>query len=226
MAQAAKAEAAFPPGFFRRVDESSDGDFYRAPRLVTHLDDATLAALTAVYRELVPAGARILDLMSSWVSHLPAEVEYAQVCGLGMNEEELERNPRLQTPVVKDLNLDPALPFPDRSFDAVLNAVSVQYLTRPVEVFAEVRRVLRPEGLHVVSYSHRMFPTKAIAGWQALEMDARARLVAAYFALSRGWTRPTHLDRSPPGADPLHVVFAARAEIPEGENSPGLRRAG
>ncbi|HME68927.1 MAG TPA: class I SAM-dependent methyltransferase [Myxococcota bacterium] len=216
MADAVKPEAEFPPGFFRRIDESSDQDFYREPRLVTHLDDATLEALTAAYRELVPAGARVLDLMSSWVSHLPPEVEYAQVCGLGMNEEELERNSRLHAYVVHDLNTNPTLPFPDGSFDAVLNSVSVQYLTQPVEVFAEVRRVLRPEGLHVVAYSHRLFPTKAIAGWQALHMDERARLVAAYFALSRGWTRPGQLDRSPPGADPLHLVFAARAAGPAG----------
>jgi SAM-dependent methyltransferase len=226
MADAVKPEAEFPPGFFRRIDESNDRDFYREPRLVTHLDDATLDALTAAYRELVPAGARVLDLMSSWVSHLPPEVDYATVCGLGMNEEELERNPRLQTYVVHDLNTDPTLPHPDGSFDAVLNSVSVQYLTRPVEVFAEVRRVLRPEGLHVVAYSHRLFPTKAIAGWQALHMDERARLVAAYFALSRGWTRPTHLDRSPPDADPLHLVFAARAAAPGGDEAPAGRRAG
>ena len=226
MADAVKPEAEFPPGFFRRIDESSDRDFYREPRLVTHLDDATLTALTAAYRELVPVGARVLDLMSSWVSHLPPEVEYAQVCGLGMNEEELERNPRLHAYVVHDLNRDPTLPHPDGSFDVVLNSVSVQYLTRPVEVFAEVRRVLRPEGLHLVAYSHRLFPTKAIAGWQALHMDERARLVAAYFALSRGWTRPAHLDRSPPGADPLHLVFAARAADPGGGKAPTGRRAG
>jgi len=226
MADAVKPEAEFPPGFFRRIDESSDGDFYGEPRFVTHLDDATLKALTAAYRELIPAGARVLDLMSSWVSHLPSDVEYAHVCGLGMNEEELERNPRLQAHVVRDLNSDPTLPYPDGSFDAVLNSVSVQYLTRPVEVFTEVRRVLRPDGIHVIAYSHRLFPTKAIAGWQALHMDERARLLAAYFALSRGWTRPAHLDRSPPGADPLHLVFAARTEDPAGERIPATPGAG
>ena len=223
---AVKPEAEFPPGFFRRIDESSDRDFYCEPRLVNHLDEATLTALTAAYRELVPAGTRVLDLMSSWVSHLPPEVEYASVCGLGMNPQELEHNPQLTAHVVHDLNRDPRLPYPDRSFDAVLNSLSVQYLTRPLEVFAEVRRVLRPGGLSVVAYSHRLFPTKAIAGWQALEMDERWRLVAAYFALSRGWTRVTHLDRSPPGADPLHLVFATRAADPAGEPGPAARRAG
>jgi len=205
---------AFPPGFFRRADESADPQFYREPRLVTHLDDATIAALTEAYRELVPAGARVLDLMSSWVSHLPEEVEYAHVCGLGMNAEELERNPRLHARVVHDLNADPTLPFADGVFDVVLNAVSVQYLTRPVEVFAEVQRVLAPGGVHVVAYSHRLFATKAIAGWQALRMEERSRLLAAYFALARGFGRPAQLDRSPPGADPLHLVVAAHAAEP------------
>jgi len=221
---AAQPEAEFPTGFFRRVDESSDHDFYREPRFVTHLDQATIEALTAAYRELVPAGGRVLDLMSSWVSHLPPEVEYAHVCGLGMNAPELERNPRLKEYVVHDLNSDPTLPYPDGAFDAVLNSLSVQYLTRPVAVFAAVRRVLRPGGRYVVAYSHRLFPTKAVAGWQALEMNERARLLTAYFALSRGWTRPRHLERSPLGADPLHLVFAERA--PDPGSAPLGRTAG
>jgi len=214
MADAVNPEAEFPTGFFRRIDESSDHDFYREPRFVTHLDPATIEALTTAYRELVPAGGRVLDLMSSWVSHLPPDVEYAHVCGLGMSAAELERNPRLKEHVVHDLNSDPTLPFPDGAFDAVLNSLSVQYLTRPIAVFAEVRRVLRPGGRYLVAYSHRLFPSKAVAGWQALEMDERARLVTAYFALSRGWTRPTFLERSPAGADPLHLVFAERAGDP------------
>ena len=135
-----------PPDLFRRLDESPDGEFYGIPRFVTHIDDATIAALTALYRERIPAGARVLDLMSSWVSHLPPDVEYACVAGLGMNAEELSRNARLTERVVQDLNVTPELPWPDGTFDAVVNAVSVQYLVRPVEVFAEVRRVLRPGG--------------------------------------------------------------------------------
>src|SRR4029453_17659884 len=165
------------PDLFRRLDESPDADFYAIPRLVTHIDDATIAALTALYRERIPAGARALALMSSWGSHLPADVAYACVAGLGMNAEELARNPRLTERVVRDLNVTPALPWDGGVFDAVVNAVSIQDLTRPVEVFAEVRRVLRPGGLHVVATSHRMFPTKAIAAWHALEPADRLRLV-------------------------------------------------
>ena len=144
------------PDLFRRLDESPDTDFYALPRLVTHIDDATIAALTALYRERIPAGARVLDLMSSWVSHLPADVAYASVAGLGMNAEELAHNPRLDERVVHDLNVSPTLPWDDGLFDAVVNAVSIQYLVRPVEVFAEIRRVLRPGGLSIVATSHRM----------------------------------------------------------------------
>lgn len=201
----------FPPDFFRRMDESPDDDFYREPRFVTHIDDATIAALTQVYRELIPADSCVLDLMSSWVSHLPPEVRYARVTGLGMNRQELERNPRLTAFVVCDLNAAPELPFPDKSFDAVVNAVSIQYLTRPIDVFTSVCRVLRPGGIHIFATSHRLFPTKAVAVWQATEPEERMRLIGAYFQLARGWDEPRFLDRSPANADPLWVVYATRS---------------
>jgi len=200
-----------PPDLFRRLDESSDAEFYAVPRLVTHIDDATIAALTALYRERIPANGAVLDLMSSWVSHLPDDVSYGRVAGLGMNAEELARNPRLTERIVQDLNLTPRLPWDDGTFDVVGNAVSVQYLIRPVEVFAEARRVLRPGGLHVVATSHRMFPTKAIAAWHALEPADRLRLVCRYVELAGGYDPPRVLDRSPPDADPLWVVLASRS---------------
>jgi len=204
-------EGALSPDLFRRLDESRDSEFYALPRFVTHIDDATIAALTAFYRERLPPRARVLDLMSSWVSHLPADVEYACVAGLGMNAEELDRNPRLTERVVQDLNVTPALPWADASFDFVLNAVSIQYLTRPVEVFAEVRRVLRPGGAHIVATSHRMFPTKAIAAWHVLEPADRLRLICGYLELAGGYDVPCVLDRSPPDADPLWIVLASAA---------------
>ncbi len=158
----------------------------------------------------MPAGARVLDLMSSWVSHLPPEVRYARVAGLGMNAPELAANPRLDERRVHDLNADPALPWPDASFEAVLCAVSVQYLVRPVEVFAEVARVLEPGGSFVIATSHRIFPTKAIAGWQALGPGERTRLLAHYLALAGGFEDAHFLERSPPAADPLWIVHARR----------------
>ena len=206
----------FPPHFFQRADERADEGFFREPRFVTHIDDATIEALTQVYREVIAPGARLLDLMSSWISHLPEGVEYERVAGLGMNHEELAANPRLHDFVVHDLNRHPELPYGDASFDAVVNAVSVQYLTRPLEVFASVRRVLRPGGVHAVAISHRMFPQKAIAAWQSLSPTDRVTLVGAYFSLTPGWEQPRVLDRSPPGADPLWVICSRRADPERG----------
>lgn len=200
--------ASFPAGFFARQDESEDSRFYLQPRFVVHIDDATIAALTDAYRELLPAGGAVLDLMSSWVSHLPDEMDFARVAGVGLNEAELARNPRLDDHVVHDLNRDPELPFDDASFDVVVNAVSVQYLTRPVEVFRACARVLRPGGWHVVAMSHRCFPTKAIRAWHVLPAQDRLGVVASYFRLAGGYSEPSVSDRSPPGADPLWIVMA------------------
>jgi SAM-dependent methyltransferase len=202
----------FPSEFFLRADQSPDEAFYREPRFVTHIDDATIEALTELYRELIAPGVAVLDMMSSWVSHLPAGVEYSRVAGLGMNRQELEGNPRLTDFSLHDLNANPELPYGDSEFDVVLNAVSVQYLTRPVEVFASVRRVLKPGGVYVVAISHRMFPTKAVRVWQALANEDRIRLVGSYFTLAGGWEEPQVVDRSPPSADPLWVIFARRAD--------------
>ena len=197
-----------PPGFFARQDESDDAQFYGMPRLVVHIDAATIESLTQAYRELLPQEGAILDLMSSWVSHLPEEMPFGRVAGLGMNRVELESNPRLTDHVVHDLNSEPELPFEDASFDAVVNAVSIQYLTRPVEVFRSVARVLRPGGIHMLALSHRCFPTKAIRAWYALGPAERLQLVRTYFDLSDSYEEATVEDRSPSGADPLWVVMA------------------
>ncbi len=205
------SDASFPPDFFARLDETSDDLFYGEPRLVTHIDDATIAALTEAYRELLPAGGAVLDLMSSWVSHLPADRSYQRVAGLGMNEAELRANPRLDEFVVHDLNRAPELPWPDESFDAVVNAVSIQYLVRPVEVFASMRRVLRPGGIAIVATSHRLFPSKAIQAWRVLAPNDRLRAIARYFELAGGYRPAVLLDRSPDRADPLWLVYAGCA---------------
>src|SRR5215203_3029901 len=93
-----------PEDVFRRTDEAPDEEFYRTPRLVTHIDEPAIAAVTQLYRKLFPAGGELLDLMSSWISYLPPEVEYGRVIGLGMNEVELRRNERLDSYVVHNLN--------------------------------------------------------------------------------------------------------------------------
>ncbi|MCH2520466.1 MAG: class I SAM-dependent methyltransferase [Dehalococcoidia bacterium] len=149
--------------------------------------------------------------MTSWISHLPPELEFAEVHGLGMNHQELQENQALTAGVQHDLNEDPKLPYADNYFDSVLCAVSVQYLTRPVEVFREVGRILKPDGRFFVSFSHRMFPTKAVEVWKQLGPEDRSRLVGSYFSLSQAFGDPSLIDRSPEAADPLWIVTAAKS---------------
>ncbi len=169
-----------PPGAFAKQDTGDDGAFYAPPRLVTHIDDAATAALTACYAATLPAGGTVLDLMSSWVSHLPAGLSTREVIGHGMNAEELAANPRLDRWFVQDLNRTPVLPLADASVDAALCCVGVQYLQTPVAVFADVRRVLRPGSPLLVSFSNRCFPSKAVAIWGALDSEGHAALVQLY----------------------------------------------
>jgi SAM-dependent methyltransferase len=215
--------ADLPAAAFRRHDESPDGAFYAAPRLVTHIDDAAIAAVTALYREHLPAGGAVLDLMSSWVSHLPADAAYDRVAGLGMNAEELAANPRLTDRRVQDLNADPTLPYGDAEFDGAGCCVSVQYLTRPEAVFREVARVLRPGAPFVVTFSNRCFPTKAVAAWQSLDDAGHARLVAAYFAAAGEFGPAAVLAHRPRRGDPLWGVVARR--MPRTDDSSGGGRS-
>jgi SAM-dependent methyltransferase len=171
-------EEALPSELFARVDESDDALFYREPRLVQHIDEATITALSRYYGEAIAAGSSVLDLMSSWVSHLPEDLGLGEVVGLGMNAEELRANPRLTAWAVQDLNREATLPFWSERFDVVTIAVSVQYLTAPVAVFAEIGRVLKPRGRVIVAMSHRCFPTKAVRAFHVRE--DRVRLVGAY----------------------------------------------
>ena len=188
----------------QRMDESADMLFYTAPRFVTHIDDGAIAAVTQYYRETLPEGADVLDICSSWVSHLPKERAFGRVAGLGMNARELEANEALTEWVQADLNTSPALPFDDASFDAVLNVVSVDYLNKPKEVFAEMHRVLRPGGQAICTFSNRMFASKAVAVWLNEGDAGRRKIVGSYFALSPagGWTDITSLDITGTGAKP------------------------
>ena len=201
------AAEGFPARFFERQDESSDALFYDQPRFVTHIDDATIAALTDFYEEFLPADCRVLDLMSSWVSHLPS-TRYARVEGLGMNAAELAANRRLDAHVVQDLNEDPCLPYEAGQVDRALMAVSVQYLVRPIEVFADLRRVLAPSGQVAVALSHRCFPTKAVLAFRALSPSDRVQLVSAYLHRA-GFAAIAFVDRSPAEGDPLWIVTGA-----------------
>ncbi|GAA3725414.1 class I SAM-dependent methyltransferase [Sphingomonas cynarae] len=196
-----------PAGAFARQDEGDDLAFYAPPRLVTHIDEAAVAALSRRYRDLLPEDGRILDLMSSWVSHLPADRTYTEVVGHGMNARELAANPQLDRWFVQDLNRDPTLPLGDGTFDATLCCVGVQYLQRPVEVFADVRRVLRPDAPFVISFSNRCFPTKAVAIWRALDAAGHTALLELY--LARAGFRASTVETLADGgrSDPLTVVI-------------------
>ncbi len=194
-----------PASAFAKADPSPDAGFYAWPRFVTHIDNGAMAAVTAAYRALLPQGGTILDLMSSWISHLPDEVVYAAVTGHGMNAEELAANPRLTRWFVQDLNASPALPLDNASHDAACLCVSVQYLQRPVDVFRDIARVLRPASPFVVSFSNRCFPTKAVAIWQRLSGPAQQELVAAYMRAA-GFIDMKQRAHAPAASDPLWVV--------------------
>jgi SAM-dependent methyltransferase len=186
-----------------KLDESDDTLFYSSPRFVTHVDEGFIDQLTNLYRERLKPNTRILDLMSSWVSHLPDEMEFAHVEGHGLNQAELAKNPRFDRYFLQDLNQNPQLPLPDQSFDAVLNAVSVQYLQYPEAVFHEIHRILKPGGVAIMSFSNRMFYHKAIQAWRDGSEADRVELVKGYF-------------NSVPGFNGFSVpeVIAVRSEVP------------
>lgn len=206
-----------------KIDESDDARFYSFPRFVTHVDPGFIQQLTDLYRERLQPHTRILDLMSSWVSHLPKEMEFARVEGHGMNAEELASNQRLDSYFVQDLNKNPKLPLDDRDFDAVLNTVSVQYLQYPEAVFAEIHRVLKPGGIAIISFSNRMFFEKAIQIWRDASEASRIELVKAYFQATPGFSSPEVIARPARAAnlyqwlggasgDPFYAVIATRQD--------------
>ena len=201
----------WPREFFDREDPAPDEQFYLEPRKVVHVDLYALQAVTDLYRELVPPNSVILDLMSAWRSHLPTEARYQRVVGVGMNEEELAENPDLDQFLVHNLNSDEPLPFEDNTFDAALCAVSVQYLTRPVETFGEVARVLKPGAPFILTFSNRCFPTKAINLWLHTDDQTHLQIVSLYFLASGQFDNIIYQDRSPgPQFDPLYAVWGRK----------------
>jgi SAM-dependent methyltransferase len=188
-----------------KIDQGSDAAFYDRPRFVTHADDGFCRRLTEVYDAELDDGDRVFDAMSSWVSHLPPRA-YARVVGHGLNGDELDANDALDEWFAQDLNRDRSLPLADDAFDAVLCALSVQYLQYPGETFAEFERVLAPDGVAVVSFTNRMFPTKAIRAWRTAGMDDRVELVSSYCAA--GGLAVADLVRDRPEADPFVAVIA------------------
>lgn len=214
----------FDDAAFEREDSKPDELFYRAPRLVHHIDDNARAMVSNTYGRFLTDGMNVLDLMSSWESHVPGRLQLDRFVGLGLNETELRKNPMLREFVIHDLNADAALPFDSNTFDAVINTVSVEYLVDPLAVFSEVSRVLRPDGCFVVTFSNRWFPAKAIRIWSELHEFERMGLVLEYFLRTgsfknlqtysiRGVPRP-HDDKYYPDlplSDPVYAVWGRKA---------------
>ncbi len=205
----------FPLG---RVDENEDRLFYAMPRMVDHIDAKAAGILKSIYSRHIPPGSSVLDLMTSWTSHLDDSITGLSVAGIGMNPDELDANPRLSGRHIQDLNRDAALPFEQNSFDIVLCSLSVEYLTRPLDLFAEARRVLRPGGLFINSFSERWFPTKAVTLWTELHPFERIGMVLDHYIATgfddlqtesvRGHFRPDH-DKyrgMSSFSDPVYVV--------------------
>jgi hypothetical protein len=203
----------FLPENFQREDDSPDPLFYSFPRLVVHIDDQAIAAVSQVFRDLIPPNSVVLDLMSSWRSHWPQVHPKKHLTGLGLNAVEMQENPDLDAYIVHDINENPLLPFDDNTFDAVVITVSVQYLTRPIETFQQINRILKPGGLLIVTFSNRMFFTKAVRIWRNSSDRGRLELVAAYMNyagnfedIRGGLVNPK---QSPPG-DPIFLVVGRK----------------
>jgi SAM-dependent methyltransferase len=209
---------------FARGDEEDDTLFYKKPRLVNHIDDKAQEIIAGLYGNLLKPRMKVLDLMSSWRSHVPESVKLSSLVGLGLNAEELDNNPQLTEYVGHDLNRDPRLPFDDQSFDAVICSVSVEYMIRPFDLFQDVARILKPGGYFIHTFSNRWFPPKAISIWAELSEFERMGLTLEYFLQSeafenletfsaRGWNRP-ETDRyfqEILTADPVYAVWGQTA---------------
>lgn len=204
-----------------KLDRTEDTFFYTFPRFVTHADKYFLARLTNLYRERLEPNSRIFDMMSSWVSHLPEEMEFAHVEGHGMNEEELAKNPRLDRYFIQDINENPKFPLPDNEFAAVLNCVSVQYIQYPEAIFTEIQRILKPGGIAIISFSNRMFYEKAIAVWREGTENSRLDLVQSYFQSVPGFSDPEIIAHRSElgsflqmlgmgGSDPFYAAIASK----------------
>ncbi len=235
------ANGPFDPEAFTRLDEADDARFYAEDRFVDHLDATALGTVERLIGTLaVEEAPAVLDLMAGWKSHLPDQMKPAETVGLGLNPRELERNSVLDRRVLHDLNRDPTLPFGDASFDLVFCTVSVDYLTRPVEVFRDTARVIKPGGLFLVVFSNRMFPEKAVKIWRESDEQERLELVERYFGMaggfdpcrtfvSKGLPRPERDKYYPLGlpSDPVYAAYAersggdpARAPRPEPASEP------
>ncbi len=193
---------------FRRMDETPDDQFYRIPRFTSHIDQGAIKAVTKLYKEYFRENTDILDLMSSFFSHLPERTSYNRVVGLGMNEREMARNKQLDEWVVHNLNENPVLPFQGNTFDAGAICVSIDYLINPVAVLKDAGRVLKPDAPLIITYSNRYFESKATAAWLHLSDEQRAYMVKSFLEEAECFNDITLMDCSPEIGDPLYAAIA------------------
>lgn len=212
----------FFPKYFARRDDNDDEIFYRSPRYAAYIDSPARKVLEESYLKILPTGGKILDLMSSFYSYLPRNIVFEEVVGLGLNEAELEANSQLTEYVIHNLNREPILPFEEAYFDACILTLSVQYLIRPVEVFAEVARVLKPNAPFAIAFSDRMFPTKAVSIWRSANATERSKVIKSYLNYTRRFAIPNFQNLSPaPGIhDWIYVMSTFRSD-----KTPLLTRA-
>ncbi|MGL4608818.1 MAG: class I SAM-dependent methyltransferase [Trueperaceae bacterium] len=195
------------PEFFRRVDETPDEFFYQTPQLeVSHIDKAADKAAHDLYNKLLPDHSDIMDFMAGWQSHLPNK--FRSVVGLGLNHVELQNNPLITESIVYDINTSERLPFKDNQFDGVVCTASVQYMTRPDDTFPEIARALKPGAPFIVTFSNRMFPSKAVLAWRSSDDAAHTRLVRSYFSQVPAFTDVSTFSFVPANGDPLYAVWA------------------
>ena len=211
-------ESPYPKDSFKKDDETNDEFFYVEPRLVVHIDDNAINSIQSYYSEVLPENATVLDLMSSWKSHFPTNKQFKKTVGLGLNAIEMENNPRLDEFFVQNINVDPTLPFEANYFDAVVIVVSIQYVSKPIELFQEIARILKPDSSCHVIYSNRMFPTKAVWLWKALSDDMRAQLIASYFHSTNHFSKPEFKNITEVTGSSIDPVFVVSSKKQQNED--------
>ncbi|OAL26869.1 hypothetical protein AYO20_09902 [Fonsecaea nubica] len=204
------------------MEAGNDSNFYAAPRFVTHIDGNAINNVRSYYAQVLPRKGRILDFCSSWISHYPAEVTQAassgelEVLGTGMNRAELSKNPVLTHWTVQDLNEDPQVHLPgptEGKLDASTCVVSIDYLTKPVDVLGSIRQQTQRGGTVHLVISNRCFPTKVVGRWLKIGEDERLNMVGDYLWWS-GW-RNIEIQTLVEGSfmtDPLWVVRGENIE--------------
>ncbi len=176
-----------------KEDNSDDSLFYASPRIAHHLDEGFRARLTDVYRQYIPEDSVVLDLMSSWVSHLPEDNKYKRVIGHGLNKFELDKNQALDSYWLQDLNVDQQLPLDDSSIDVCLMVAAWQYLQYPEIIASELKRIISSKGILIISFSNRAFWSKTPSIWRDSSEIDRINYIRAILK-SEGWNQLEVID--------------------------------